>query len=1269
MEATQQLEFDAQGVPIHATEYDAQGIPIGAPQLPSSKPQPLSPMTVTPQTANDMFKAGVHAKILGVTPGAAYESKDEIDQAMRERGGNYDDGKLDDTFANDIKAGYQSSVLGLTNRKQLPQEVRNPGFVDKFVSGISQLVSDIPFMVLGGAAGGAAGSEVPIVGNAIGAGAGAFALPAFAREALVQGIKKGDVKSFSDIMRRFAAATWAGTKGAVVGAATTAAGGLPVGGVIAKSGLATTAVKGLYQATAMTTAADLLEGKVPTASDFAGNAAAIIPLNLILHGLPMKAPEAKQGTMDVYAKDGTTPQETVQRLNAQPPVKPDLSEGLKPAINLGEGHIEGDTAESHAYLSERVLAKRAVSMDALEKDPAKADRVLENPQIHDQDVIDRAWELKKAEVESGDTDDTGGTAKQLQEASSSQSDASQPLPLRNPDTGEWVANPDSDTNSRKTDSSSSSAGQESGGASGETRASAQRDGEGSSGQTSGEDSSTGNKSYESVPLKQVKPIRIEDLYDRSQMKSGRGFVTPDGEFLTRSEARKWMKDNEPDTHDLWLESQDGDKQAELRTQDYAEARNRAQGRNLAEGDSTIAGVDPQNAQRLAAARTGLNKIKAGLSSTGYGREVIRVLFSGQLDTRVAEATQLRDVIGKEVPKYQQDEGVTIMRDYKDNPEGLAAKLEKYRTGDSERLKKLIPSIEQAMNPTPGMLEADQKLTDYFTATLNEGQQLGILESSIDPSRYSPHVYTRILDGEKPISGKGGPMSKSTPFGKERKYDTVLDALETGRLDAGALRATDSLSIYAERHATAVATKLLSTELKNSELGKEGSKNDHPDGWKLLPGTDTYVTPDTWEALKPLFESGLKDTGFAPILKVQGYVKALELGLSLFHVKALNVTAFNNMSLADFTKSVASDVNHPEFLKMEREWAADGLVTSKTSTPYEAYEGLRKSSLEEPTGLARLKDNAIVKMADAAFKKTTEYTFDVVQRKFKVLDASLKVAGWMADHPEATDEDLFAARRSIAKEVNSAYGGLNWNVLGTGKTVRDVSRLFLLAPDWTFSNVLTAKYSFEGGPAGSAARMFWAKSFATGFAMTAAVSIAIGGRYDPTDIKHIDQVYLGKDEKGKDMYANWFFAGAPKDAITLAKRSASDSPLAGTAEFIVSKASPALGLLGDVAYNKKGGSNIPVRNTKDTGLEQTGEVLKYGAGRVVPITGVSAVKTVSDALSDPNHEYSYKDLLELAADSLGAQTTHSAPGGGASKTSSTQRFQKAGGKSRFTVRKR
>ena len=426
------------------------------------------------------------------------------------------------------------------------------------------------------------------------------------------------------------------------------------------------------------------------------------------------------------------------------------------------------------------------------------------------------------------------------------------------------------------------------------------------------------------------------------------------------------------------------------------------------------------------------------------------------------------------------------------------------------------------------------------------------------------------------------------------------------------------------------------------------RDDRPAGWvefdprgrtfELRQGPisrSLYVPKDVADAMKPLFEQGLKGTALAPLLKTQGYVKMLELGLSLLHMKAMNITAFNNESLSQFTKSLISDTKSPEFASAEREWAADGLTTTKTSTPYEAYKGINKSSI--PTGFDKLANVPIVKQIDAALKWTTKETFDVIQRKFKVQDASQKIAAWMAKHPDATDSELFSARRSITKEVNAAYGGLNWDVLGVGKTVRDVSRLFLLAPDWTYSNVLNAKYAFEGGPAGTAARMFWVKSFATGISMTAAMSMSIGGKYDPTDIKHLDQVYLGTDKDGKEMYADWFFAGAPRDAMTLIKNVASESPIGGTARFVVGKASPLLGMGFGLASNKDGGK--PITTADDTTPEKFGKQAKYVAGRVAPISGVSAVKTVSDALMDPDHEYSYRDLLELAAGTIGSQTIH------------------------------
>jgi hypothetical protein len=94
---------------------------------------------------------------------------------------------------------------------------------------------------------------------------------------------------------------------------------------------------------------------------------------------------------------------------------------------------------------------------------------------------------------------------------------------------------------------------------------------------------------------------------------------------------------------------------------------------------------------------------------------------------------------------------------------------------------------------------------------------------------------------------------------------------------------------------------------------------------------------------------------------------------------------------------------------------------------------------------------------------THTTFDVIQRKFKVTDFSLKQAAWLADHPDATDTEYGDAMRSVSKEVNAVYGGLNWEVMGWGPNARELMRSVILAPDWTFSNFANVKYAFQGGP--------------------------------------------------------------------------------------------------------------------------------------------------------------------------------------------------------------
>lgn len=102
--------------------------------------------------------------------------------------------------------------------------------------------------------------------------------------------------------------------------------------------------------------------------------------------------------------------------------------------------------------------------------------------------------------------------------------------------------------------------------------------------------------------------------------------------------------------------------------------------------------------------------------------------------------------------------------------------------------------------------------------------------------------------------------------------------------------------------------MLTTELKNSELGKWGSREQVPSDWQqLAPQTvgfsqimtikdaatgesftfsrGLYVPKIVADAMRPILErNALSDTpGFRWIRQFQSYVKSIELGLSVFHM--------------------------------------------------------------------------------------------------------------------------------------------------------------------------------------------------------------------------------------------------------------------------------------------------------------------------------------------------------------------------------------------------
>ena len=240
-----------------------------------------------------------------------------------------------------IRSGFQGSATGLALRRGLPDVVLDPyhsTWYEKALAGTTQVLSELPLMIGGGAAGtiagGGAGTAVagPVgtaFGGVMGMGAGAFAVPAAIRTTLVESYKAGTADSSGGFLASTAIILKQTAKEAVIGALTMGAGAV-VGRVgmtalapsVGQSITAQTAIRAVSAAstgaelTSMVIAPAALEGKLPEWEDFL-NAA------IVLGGV--KASMKIAGKIgDIYAKTGVRPEDVVGAARIDPKIVEEL---------------------------------------------------------------------------------------------------------------------------------------------------------------------------------------------------------------------------------------------------------------------------------------------------------------------------------------------------------------------------------------------------------------------------------------------------------------------------------------------------------------------------------------------------------------------------------------------------------------------------------------------------------------------------------------------------------------------------------------------------------------------------------------------------------------------------------------------------------------------------------------------------------------------------------------------------------------------------------
>lgn len=581
---------------------------------------------------------------------------------------------------------------------------------------------------------------------------------------------------------------------------------------------------------------------------------------------------------------------------------------------------------------------------------------------------------------------------------------------------------------------------------------------------------------------------------------------------------------------------------------------------------------------------------------------LREEYSGVKNSQIVRGNQLADEIKKAIPNVEERQGLFWNKAANGDIQVLQQAL------DNPKLADYHPQIEKALNLSETAKAQLPKLDQYYNESGNIAKELGTI------SNIRENYQNRIYQPEPPkdfvsTELKQG-LKQTTSHAKARVFDTEFQAVEAGKKFA-TTDVADALSIHNEEMARVNASRNLAQTMVDTGLGQWTDKGSAPEGYaavgNIRKGTESFVAPKgISKGLQAIADPDFtkKIDALRGIQKYQGLVKTVDLSYSLFHhlTMAAQTLAQGGFDAIRNAPSMLDKLDSLEFAQVEQDFTRNTGITTKVSDNQDVLRNLLGADKKGITNLP------VIKQFLQGANKSSDFLFGKVQRFIKVMDYGERVANWTADHPTATNTEVSAFKKSIAKEVNSAYGGLNWEAMGINKSTQSLLRTILLAPDWTISNVEQAKMAFgsEGSAAAKAAWGNYTKAIVGGLLATNGLNKLITGHFAYQNPKgHEFEL-----EISPNVYVS-LVRGGPGDLLKAYSNIKESGPLQGSARFVQGKLSPfirtAISMFSGVDY---AGRPIYSGNTV---LEKTKSgLLNLGAESFpIPFGASTTVKYLTD----------------------------------------------------------
>jgi len=615
-------------------------------------------------------------------------------------------------------------------------------------------------------------------------------------------------------------------------------------------------------------------------------------------------------------------------------------------------------------------------------------------------------------------------------------------------------------------------------------------------------------------------------------------------------------------------------------------------------------------------------------------------YVGKMNAQIVTGNQLSDTMKALAPKEQ--EGIQLFIDAGGDMKYLQ-EMAKY---DDPKLDVKIPGTKmtyrdaynQSLNLSPEAQKAAEMAQTYYKESGQYAMQTGSTKSILED--YANRIWKQDPSGTVKTETRTPGLNPYTSHSKGRIFDSLGDGILEGKTPA-TLNAGELLSIHNQEMARANTNRELATSLKDNGLGNyqvskpsegftaiDSMSKEVPvvlkDGTASIVRQNFVIPDGIAKGLRSITDPNYmaKVDAFRHLQAYQGLVKTVDLSFSLFHHITLAAQAlYNSHGGVDFVRNwdKMSKLGSDTFNASEKWGAEHGLMTTKIDSNYDILRQISGNKvdgkLSEQPGIMKkaewtankLGNLPVIKQAGQLADMNTNFLFGKIQRWLKVSDFQNKANAFVGKNPNMQNAEVTKGLRQIASEVNDAYGGLNWKAIGVTPSMQALSRLGLLAPDWTFSSARILAKTFTKGPGGAASRAQFTGGIIGAGILTEGLNKLLTGHYTDQNAKgHELEV-----EVQPGVYISMFRSGIG-DTTKLFANVVNNGLLSGTVGTLQGKMSPlARTVVGQLSNKQPTGA--PITSAKNTPLQNDLARLGSFGSSFLPIPmGIPSMKRYIDS---------------------------------------------------------